>query len=250
MLITQMTKAEQAMPVTANSAGPYAPASAITEILSRYRNRGMQKPFSAEVLGRAGVSDSLIPRTLQALQVLDLVDGENNPTETMERLRTAPESEYKKLLEEWIKEAYADVFSFVDPKVDDETRVRDAFRSYQPMGQQTRMVTLFMGLCAEAGLVPEGKRDQKPRAARAAPVKPQPTSRKSQPQAPQTQQPSISPNGMPAALAGLLASLPSDGQSWSQERRDRFVATFGTVLDFCFPVGNDPVSSPVENHDE
>ena len=31
----------------------------------------------------------------------------------------------------------------------------DAFRTYQPIGQQERMVLLFQGLCTAAGMIPE-----------------------------------------------------------------------------------------------
>jgi hypothetical protein len=31
----------------------------------------------------------------------------------------------------------------------------DAFRTYQPIGQQERMVLLFQGLCRAAGIIPE-----------------------------------------------------------------------------------------------
>ncbi len=105
---------------------------------------------------------------MQALQTLDLFKENGNPTETLEGIRLAPEAEYKKRLEDWIKGAYADVFAFVDPAVDDDTRIRDAFRNYQPIAQQPRMVTLFKGLCAAAGLIGD-----KPRAPRApAPARP------------------------------------------------------------------------------
>ncbi len=60
------------MAVTQEKPAPYAPASAILDIVSRYRNRGLVFPVNADVLARVGISDSLIPRTLQALQVLDL----------------------------------------------------------------------------------------------------------------------------------------------------------------------------------
>ena len=39
-------------------------------------------------------------------------------------------------------------------------RFWDAFRSYKPVGQQARMVTLFMGLFAAAGVRPESKRSR------------------------------------------------------------------------------------------
>lgn len=143
------------MSVTADKAAPYAPASAVIDLIQRHRNRGLPSPINAEVLARAGVSESLIPRTLQALIVLDLIDDQGAPSRTLEGIRLAPEAEYKQRLSEWLKSAYADVLKFVDPAMDDETRVRDAFRNYQPIGQQSRMITLFLGLMAAAGMAPE-----------------------------------------------------------------------------------------------
>jgi hypothetical protein len=226
------------MPVTADKPAPYAPPSAILDIIDRYRNRGLPTPVNSDVLGRAGISDSLIPRTLQALQTLDLIDAEGRPTATLEGIRLAPEGEIKKRMEEWLKGAYADVFTYVDPSQDTDTQIRDAFRSYQPIGQQARMVTLFQGLCTAAGLARDKALDAKPRLR----ILPQPIKR---PPPKQLQKPAKSSTSghvpqkfdgaLPAPLAGLLAGLPSNGK-WTQEQRDRFVTTFGAVLDFCFAV--------------
>lgn len=140
------------MPVTPDSPAPYAPAAAILEIIKRHRSRGLPSPVNAEVLGRSGISESLIPRTLYTLKVLDLVDEQDNPTEAMETLRLAPEAEFPNRLREWLNNSYADVLKFVDPETADETALRDAFRSYKPIGQQSRMVTLFAGLYGAAGV--------------------------------------------------------------------------------------------------
>ena len=104
---------------------------------------------------RAGVSQSLVPRTVQALQMLDLIDADGRPTQTFESIRVASEPDYKQRLVEWLDGVYADVIEFVDPSRDDETKIRDAFRLYQPHGQQPRMVSLFLGLYAAAGKAPE-----------------------------------------------------------------------------------------------
>lgn len=229
------TKQEAIVAVTQEKPAPYAPASAILDIVSRYRNRGLVFPVNADVLARVGISDSLIPRTLQALQVLDLFNKEGNPTDTLEGIRLAPEVEYKTRLADWLKAAYADVFSFVDPSKDGPERIRDAFRAYNPIGQQDRMVTLFTGLCAAAGLITE-----KP--ARAAPSSAsqrggiiertmRSVSQKSLRQNPANPSPTL-----PPALAGLLASLPPNGQSWTAVRRKKFLTTFESVVDFCFPI--------------
>jgi hypothetical protein len=231
------------MPVTAERPAPYAPSTAVLDIVDRRRNRGLQAPITGEVLQRAGVSDSLIPRTLQALQTLDLIDDNGAPTPTFETIRLAPDAEYKQRLAEWLKGAYADVFAFVDPMADDETRIRDAFRSYQPHGQQGRMVTLFLGLCKAAGMVPEktpSATTQRPAPSRAAAIRPRSlgtTLRNlATPSGAQNRAIHSNPSGIPAPIAGLLAKLPPDGQGWTKESRQKFVSTFEAVLDFCFPV--------------
>lgn len=232
------------MAVTQDKSAPYAPASAILEIINRYRNRGLVFPITAEVLARAGISESLIPRTLQALQVLDLFGADGNPTATMEAIRLAPEPEYKKRLEDWLKSAYADVFSFVDPAADDETRIRDAFRGYKPVGQQERMVTLFVGLCVAAGLM-----GVKPKQARSSPSSSASTA------PPRRERARLTPEAegrlskrldqparhgsrsslLPPAIAGLMESLPSPEEGWTAAERDKFLTTFKAVLDFAIP---------------
>tara|TARA_R110000868_G_scaffold13223_3_gene62078 strand:+ start:2370 stop:2834 length:465 start_codon:yes stop_codon:yes gene_type:complete len=138
---------------------------------------------------------------------------------------------------EWLNHAYADVVAFVDPATDDEIKVRDAFRSYNPVGQQGRMVTLFLGLYREAGVAPE--KSSQPRIHKSK----QSARPKS---APQRIKPTISsqrgtsvttdPDGIPAPLAGMLAKLPQEGDGWTKARRDKFMTTFESVMDFCFPI--------------
>jgi hypothetical protein len=158
------------MPVTANSPAPYAPASAILDIISRYRSRGLPSPITPEVLSRAGITDSLVPRTSQALKTLDLLDDQDRPTAVLEGLRLASEPEFNQRLTEWLQNAYADILNYVDPAAADETELRDAFRAYNPVGQQPRMVTLFTGLFAGAGLRPprETNRGRRPRSSNGA----------------------------------------------------------------------------------
>jgi hypothetical protein len=223
--------------VTRDKPAPYAPSKTILDIIGRYRQRGLPSPVDADVLVRAGVPESLIPRTLQALQTLDLIDDGGKPTSTFEGIRLAPETEYKKRLEDWLKGAYADVFSFVDPTTDDETRTRDAFRSYHPVGQQPRMATLFQGLCLAAGLITSTT--SSPRSTATAPRSSAALLSKRVPAKVTkftTQTISTAHAGLPAPLAGLLASLPANGAGWTSSRRKKFVATFEAVLDFCFPI--------------
>ncbi|MEI9992066.1 MAG: DUF5343 domain-containing protein [Rhizomicrobium sp.] len=225
------------MAVTADRSGPYAPPSAVLEIITRYRSRGLGTPITADVLGRVGITESLRPRTLYALQALDLIDESGAPTPTLESLRLAPQGEYQKRLAEWLNGAYADVLTIIDPATATDTQVRDAFRSYNPLGQQDRMVTLFCGLYAAAGIRPE-----KSPAPRTTPTaKPRgravstPAIKSSSFVAAGREKSHIQSN-MPPALAGLMASIPQDGKGWTKATRDKFVALFGATLDFSIPI--------------
>lgn len=221
------------MAVTADTPGPYATGATVRDLLNRYRERGLTKPITADVLARAGVSDSLIPRTLQSLVTLELIDDSGMPTDTLEGIRRAPSGEYQQRVAEWLRAVYSEVFAFVDPTADDETSIRDAFRSFEPAGQQARMVSLFLALCEEAGLRPPSKQTE---SATRQPRKKGPV-RSVRVRPPK---PAIKPNSdLPAPLVGLLQSLPPPGRGWSQETRDKFVATFATVLDYCFPIDSD-----------
>lgn len=233
------------MAVTTDKPAPYAPPAAILDIVNRYRNRGLVFPVTKDVLARVGVSESLIPRTLQSLVALDLIKDDGNPTDMLEGIRLAPEAEYQSRLAAWLRAAYADVFSFVDPTNDDPTRIRDAFRAYQPLGQQDRMVTLFEGLCVAAGLIikkpSEPRASSRPRVAsavggtaRAPSRQPQRAPARSSSNKPSWSSPSD--GSLPPALSGLLESLPSAEEGWTQAEREKFYTTFGAVLDFCIPI--------------
>lgn len=234
------------MAVTQDRPAPYAPASAILSLVEKHRNRGLPSPIDPAVLERTGISPSLIPRTLQALHVLGLLTENGAPSDVFEGLRLAPEVEYKKRMADWLAEAYHDALQFVDPATATETDIRDAFRKYMPTGQQDRMVSLFMGLFTAAGVMPPRERAQPPRKnggmqmARTI----TPTVRPRKPSAPPPPRyaggagaTQVLIAGLPPALSGLLQSLPTNGQRWTQETRDKFYSTFGAVLDFCIPIG-------------
>lgn len=229
------------MPVTRDKSAPYAPPSAILDVVKRHRQRGIPSPVNAEVLTRAGISESLVPRTLQALQTLDLIDDNGSHTEVLEGLRLAPETEYKARLAEWLNAVYADVLEFVDPATDDEPKIRDAFRPFRPTGQQSRMVILFSGLYAAAGIAAEKSVTS---ATRTRSGSGNTARRKPGTKTSTTKDKQFEPvAGIPAPLAGLLSSLPPEGQGWSQERRNKFVDTFGAVIDFCVPIVEQPAPS-------
>jgi hypothetical protein len=209
------------------------------EVVNRFR-RGLSGPFTADVLKRAGISDSLTPRTLQALRALDLIDDKGIPSSVFEALRRASEGEYPQRLADWLNGAYADVLNYVDPATADEVAIRDAFRNYNPVAQQPRMVTLFTGLYAVAGIRTDKPSSQHtPRQPRAPIPKPRTSvaaAKLSPDWAKVSRMWSHPKPDLPPALAGVMASLPAFGKGWTQEKRDQFLKLIGTALDFCFPI--------------
>ena len=144
------------MAIVTGGTAPYAPPATVLQVIEAFRDRGLTTPITIDVLLRASVNESLAPRTLKSLEVLELIDGDGAPTPAMEGLRRAPQEDFRKRMEELVRGVYAEVFKFTDPATDEPSRVADAFRAFNPIGQRGRMVTLFMGLCEAAGIVPEG----------------------------------------------------------------------------------------------
>ncbi len=232
------------MAVTAEQPAPYAPSGVFLGLLDRNREKGLPSPVTAEVLQRLGVSDSLLPRTLQALKTLDLIGEDGKPTGVLEDLRRAPEAEYKDRMAEWLKGAYAHAIDIIDPATADEVSIRDAFRHYNPISMQPRMITLFTSLFEAAGVRAKEKPSPTPkRAASSAPRITRAISRPVFARPPAGPRPNGAAGNfggdLPPALAGLIANLPLGG--WTRPDRDRFLAAFGAVLDFTVPLIEPPL---------
>jgi hypothetical protein len=197
-------------------------------------------PVNAEVLSRAGISESLVPRTLQALKALDLISEDGKPTQTFDTLRLAPEAEYKKCLTEWLAASYSDVMQFVDPATADDTVLRDAFRGYKPIAQQPRMITLFKGLHAAAGIGAEKTKSSSATVrfratpslkARAAEPKRSPAAQEEKPPiTPQRHQNTTEPS---AFEKDLLAKFPPFDPSWSEDLKTSWFKGFQQFMEIA-----------------
>lgn len=231
---------------------PYTAPTAVTGLIDAYRERGLQTPFTTDVLIKAGVSETLAPRTLQSIKLLGLVSEDGEPTQQFVDLRKAGEAEFQARLQEILRDAYAEVFSFVDPALDSPARVRDAFRSYTPVGQQERMVTLFLGLCEYAGLTPPNPERQSKALGGAASRKSTPrarASRESRTKDEQGAQPrryDLAGLGLPGSIAGghpliqgLLRELPPVGASWPKPKMQAWLEAQRAVFNLLYKVGDD-----------
>jgi len=135
-----------------DGAAPYAPVKAVVSVIERHRQVGLPA-ITTDTLVRMGVTQSLAPRTVQALKLLDLIDDAGKPTDEFEAIRKAPMGDLPSALANLIRDVYAPVFSVVDPTTASVTEIEDAFRGFAPSGQRARMVTLFTGLMAYAKMI-------------------------------------------------------------------------------------------------
>lgn len=227
------------MPLASGGTAPYAPPATVLAAIKAYRDRGLTTPITPDVLARASIPETLTGRTLRSLISLDLIDEQGKPTPEFEALKKVPSGEYKGKLEALVKSVYAEVFRFTDPATDPAEKVTDAFRAYVPDGQRSRMVTLFLGLCEAAGIVPEGTSTKRATMGAGSPVAAKP--RKASFRGPAGTRVSggeihASDGAIPPGLVAILAMLPKNGAGWPQARRNQFMTLFGHAVDFAIPI--------------
>lgn len=242
------------MALQPNGPAPYTTAISTTTAMTAWRDRGLGVPVTADVLTRAGVQETISPRTISSMKLLGLIDQDGKPTPEWEAMRQARgDDEYVARVQEWLRATYAEVLQYADPSTDTLQRVTEAFRTYEPSGQRKAMASLLVGLWRYAGL-PVAEDDGSPRpSARQAIRKPgtpkprtTPTRTKAQRRDDDT---TTSTSGLPPALLGLLREVPTGGESWTTGTRDTFLKAFAAVLDFSVPVDDTDPESTIEDDD-
>lgn len=224
---------------TDRTVAPYAPINHVLNVIRRFRERGLPNPLTLQELERVGVPPSNAPRTLAALRFVGLINDEGERTSEFERIGRASTEEYPGVLDEIVKAAYAPVFTVVDPAENSDIEIQDAFRHYQPQTQRGRMVSLFLGLCREAGIVPGGPLQRRTRRRR--------TIAGTQPSATGTLTDRPEPVGVHAEVpeptvtqteagidfrlvSALMQQLPKDGK-WTKAKRDKWVEAVSASID-------------------
>lgn len=223
---------------------PYPPPSTVTTVLRRLRSRNLPERIEAEHLRDAGVSDSLVTRTLFALRFLGLV-SDDIPTAALRSIAASTNEEYQSILAGLLQDAYREVFEVVDPTQDSQDRILNVFRRYTPASQRSRMVVFFLGMCKEAGI--PTLEPQRPRTGGSATNSKSSASvaKASHPAARATTRPATSApkvedstraaSGLPAALELLMRSLPPEGTSMSSARREQWLSMARATLAFVYP---------------
>ncbi len=224
--------------VTENATvAPYAPVDNVLKVIRRFRERGLPSTLTLQELERLGIPAGNAPRTLVALRFLGLIDEDAERTQVFERLRKSTTDEYPGLLAEIIRSAYAPIFTIVDPDKDGDIATSDAFRQYTPGAQRGRMVTLFLGLCREAGIISGGPPTRRSRVRKidTSRLKVKSVGQKTKGVSQEDKAHDEPPGGMVSSdyrvLAALIQQLPKEGR-WSKSKRDRWIQAMTAAVDY------------------
>ena len=222
------------------SFAPYASPNSVIDLIHRLRDAGLPDPLTLDGLGLVGVSPSMVSPTLRSFKFLGIVDDDGQKLPAYQRLSVATSEEYPGVLADVVKSAYSDVFNIVDPGKHDADQVEDAFRQYIPQKQRRRMVRLFLGLCAEAGLAPEQPKRRRGQGTVRSTTRPTETVHPDrQPNVPQDPPPVASaPNNATEVLVGsFVAQLPDSGE-WTRDHRERWLRAVESAVDLMIAVSD------------
>lgn len=222
---------------------PYAPAGPVIALIKRYRDRGLHEVLDLKNLESLSIAPGNAARVQRALEFLGLIDGAAKRTPLFDRLGKATTDEYVGVLAEVVRAAYAPIFAIVNPGLDTDIAVNDAFRPYRPTAQRGRMISFFLGMCQEAGITAGGPVERRPRARRepavraeaSRPVRAPSTSREPTP----TDDIPTPANGTDTPdyrlVAAVVQQLPRDGK-WSQQRRDKWIEALTATVDLLVEI--------------
>lgn len=196
---------------------PYAPLASVRKILEAIRGGG-EGPWTSDACASTGVTGSMVPRTLNSLEALDIVDTRGNLTESARALLGTSGAEYTAALERIVRGAYSDILARVDPATASAADISRAFEGFEPKAQQDKMISLFRGLAAECDLSSARRRRTPSRETGAL------TGTRA--------------HGLPGDLSpveAVLRQLPPS-RRWTKERRDAWVTAMTSVVDLLYAV--------------
>ncbi|MBI4318521.1 MAG: DUF5343 domain-containing protein [Chloroflexi bacterium] len=232
------------MPNVTENYAPYAPPKSVLGIVHRKRERGLPDIVNAAVLQQIGIPQGNVSRSLRALQFLGLITEDGHQNELLERIASATASEYRTAVADMVRNAYRAVFTIVDPGVDTETAVADAFRHFQPSAQRSRMVALFLALCREAGLTGERPRRLSAHARNVSSLKSQGRTvrgdalKYSQRSYGSSRNGCANLDGPPPEyrlLAALMQHLPPEAR-WTKRKRDKWLQAVASAVDLMVEI--------------
>jgi hypothetical protein len=216
----------------------YGSPASVIRVLRHFRQREVPEVLTNTTLTQLGIKDSLIRMTWRSLVFLGLIAEEGTTTDKFRSLRFATDDQYGQVLADIITDAYSDVIAVAPPESSNRGQLFNAFRPYTPASQHDRMITLFLALCEEAGMVvaQPAKRSapRKPlegHTARTKLPKPKRTDGQGNPEGQKGGglAPKPSYGHSDPLVSALVAKLPPGGTVWPKLERDAFIAAFEAI---------------------
>lgn len=209
----------------ASLAAPYAPANNVLHVIEQSRRHATRDPFDHRLLKDMGIPEDNVNRTLAALRFLGLIDGYGNKLQEFTWLTRATPPEYQGVFAEIVRAAYHEVFAIVQPQDGalSDKAVREAFQNYRPAAQQSRMISLFLALARESGII---RPQTNPRV---GPIK----ARK--PRARAMDASAESAINVDPTILALLRDLPEVRGPWEKHRKEEWLSLFSAAVNFVYP---------------
>ncbi len=228
---------------------PYTSIGNMLLILGRIRKGWIPTQIDKGEMVRVGITAGNASRTISALEYFGLINEDGKPTDTWKAIATSTTNDYPKVLEGILRNAYPSIFE-IHPNPADATDVEigNAFAKSEPLNQRGRMVSLFRGLCQEAGLI-KGEpltRERKPTTKQAAQkvASKNGDEKKAEPEKPKSWSEPFEPINHSLKwyndLGTLMGRLPNpDNPRWTQAEKQRWLTALQSMLDLLIETSDE-----------
>jgi Family of unknown function (DUF5343) len=222
-------------------APPYFAFRTLTNTLDTMKEKGIPRRIDRTYLvGMAGAGQT---QFISGLKSLGLIDAAGTVQPKFEELVLANSSERKRLLAELLVERYPEAVELGKTNATTGELV-DVFREYGATGDTARKaIAFYLNAARYTGQVrlsphfstpkvtvrakAKIRRDAEARAKREAESDREPKDERDN---------GLSFAAYHPAIAGVLTELPTKGKGWTKDRRDKWMKTFETVVDFGIPI--------------
>lgn len=238
---------------------PYISFKTVTNLLDRLKDEGMPPQLDRSLLGG---SEGYKTQVLAALKVLGFIGPNGELLTTLRDLVNADPEGRREGMKTVIERLYPEPVRLGTINAT-QHQLEEAFRQYGIGGDTLRKSVAFYLKAAEFAGIPVSQHFRTPKVT-AKPGATRPRSKTAgggagdggqrQQEQQQQQQPRPAAAEMTVtvhtAVAGVLMQLPPHGPPWTVERREELKRTFGTVLDFSYPIDDGSPDADLDYEDD
>jgi hypothetical protein len=220
---------------------PYIAFRTLEDLIQRMSDDGAPPQIDRSYLDN--YSGGYGGQVIAALESLDLLEKNGGLKPRLKALIQGDASERKRLFAEILQERYPRVIELGKINATQQQH-EDVFREMGVSGDTLRKAVAFYIKAAQFSGVPLSRNFKVPRVRSASgkPARPKPRPESTVNQGGEGGagggaggQPDL-PDRIPAALRGLLDKLPSEGEGWEKDDKDRFMTAFTAFIDLFYPL--------------